>query len=300
MPYLYGPISAFSDPQATVAVWWGSVGGYVTTTLVFLALVGLLGRSRRGLQVMLLVFFVLAFARIYHEPPGLGSVFGVLPAMGHVAFYRYGFPAVEFAVIVLAAVGLDRIIRARLPIWQIAAAAGLVAILVVLAVWRTRPLYHALGVVFSEHPYYRDTIIWSCAAVAIAAIVCLIRQSLVRRTLIALVLIVDVGVMFALPELSAPRSVTLDRQPVAFLNDRLGLSRYYTLHPLGANYGSYYRLASLNINDDPIPKPWKSYVLAHLNQNSDVLHFVGYTNGLPNRSSSATWTGTAPLPSSTS
>jgi hypothetical protein len=102
----------------------------------------------------------------------------------------------------------------------------------------------------------------------------------VRTGLIALVLIVDVGVMFALPELSAPRSVTLDRAPAAFLKDRLGLNRYYTLHPLGANYGSYYRLASLNINDDPVPKSWKSYVLAHLNQNSDVLHFVGYTNGL--------------------
>ena len=87
MPYLYGPITAFADPQAAVAGWWGSVGGYVTS-LVFLAIIGLFGRARRGLQATLLIFFVLAFARIYHEPPGLGSVFGVLPAMGRVAFYR--------------------------------------------------------------------------------------------------------------------------------------------------------------------------------------------------------------------
>ena len=86
--------------------------------------------------------------------------------------------------------------------------------------------------------------------------------------------------MFALPELSAPRSTTLDREPISFLQRHLGLSRYYTLHPFGVNYGSYFRVASLNINDDPVPKPWKAYVLAHLNQVSDVLHFVGYTNGL--------------------
>ena len=146
MPYLFGPISAFSDPQAIVAQWWGSVGGYVTTSLVFFVLLGLLGRARRGLQITMLVFFVLAFARIYHEPPGLGSVFGVLPAMGRVAFYRYAFPALEFAIVVLAALGLDRIIRKRPPVWQIAVAAGAVAIAVVLAVWRTRTLYHALGV----------------------------------------------------------------------------------------------------------------------------------------------------------
>jgi hypothetical protein len=280
MPYLYGPIFAFSDPGGVVGGWWSAVGGYVTTTLLFLALLALPGRARRGLRIALLIFVVLAFARIYHEPPGLGAIFGVLPAMSRVAFYRYAFPALEFAIVVLAAIGLDRVIRARPPLWQVAVAAGVTAVAVVVAVWRTRPLYHALGVVFSEHPYYRDTIIWSCALVAVAAIACLIRSSLVRRTLIALVLVADAGAMFALPELSAPRHQRVDAAPVAFLRSHLGLGRFYTLDPLRANYGSYYRVASLNLNDDPVPKPWKAYVQTHLNQLSDALHFVGTTNGV--------------------
>src|SRR5207248_10642824 len=78
------------------------------------AALGLLSRGRRGLRLVLLAWIVLALARIYGQPRLLSDAVGVLPGMSHVAFYRYGFPSVELAATVLAAIGLDELARATL------------------------------------------------------------------------------------------------------------------------------------------------------------------------------------------
>ena len=91
----------------------------------------------------------------------------------------------------------------------------------------------------------------------------------------------DAVAMFAVPELSAPRTLQLDPAPVAFLQRHLGTSRFFTLGPLAPNYGSYYDLASLNVNDFP-PKSFTAYVHARLDQVVDPTVFVGnYGGGRP-------------------
>ena len=114
LPYVYGPIFAFGDPKLTLTGIWDHVGGFLSTSLLLVAVLGLLSKGRRGLRLILLGWIMLALARIYGEPRLLSDAVGVLPGMSHVAFYRYGFPSVELAVIVLAAIGLDELARARL------------------------------------------------------------------------------------------------------------------------------------------------------------------------------------------
>ena len=90
LPYVYGPLFAFSDPKLVVFGIWGSVGGFLSVSLILFAIVGLASGRYRGLRCALLAWIVLALGRMFAEPPGLGALLGVLPGMSRVAFYRYG------------------------------------------------------------------------------------------------------------------------------------------------------------------------------------------------------------------
>src|SRR5207302_1709636 len=85
--------------------------------------------------------------------------------------------------------------------------------------------------------------------------------------------------LFGVAELSAPRAVQLDLSPVAYLKRHLGGSRFFTLGPLAPNYGSYFGVGSLNVNDLPIPSRFERYVHARLDQVVDPTVFVGNYGG---------------------
>ena len=70
-----------------------------------------------------------------------------------------------------------------------------------------------------------------------------------RVRLLSAVLALDALALFVVPEFSAPRSVSVDTAPVAYLRSHIGNSRFFTLRPLAPNYGSYFGVSSLNIND---------------------------------------------------
>ena len=89
LPYVYGPIWGFGQ----VYPIWGQLGGYLSASLLFFGLLGLISPGRRSLRLVLLAWIVLVVARMYGEPPLLGHVLGVLPAMSQVAFMRYAAPA---------------------------------------------------------------------------------------------------------------------------------------------------------------------------------------------------------------
>jgi hypothetical protein len=94
--------------------------------------------------------------------------------------------------------------------------------------------------------------------------------------------VADAIVLFAIPEGSAPRDVQVDRAPVAFLQRHLGDSRFFTLGPLQPNYGSYFGIGSLNVNDIPIPDAFSKYVHARLDPVVLPHVFVGtYGGGRP-------------------
>lgn len=278
-PYVHGPALRYSDPGLTLASIWGGVGGYLSTSLLLLGLLGLLSKGRRGLKVMLLAWIVLAMSRIYGVP-FLGDVLGVVPGMSRVLFPRYSFSSVELAVVVLAALGLHDLLsgtsesRRRL-IWVTAASLAVV----VIAAIGAGPLADRLGPVFSSRPYFTGSIAWGAVVVAALAGAALLLRHRRREVLVAVIVVADAMALFVFPELSAPRSVHVDMAPVAFLQRHLGQARVFTLGPLQPNYGSYFGIASLNVNDVPVATSFTNYVHRRLDQVVGPTHFVGTAQG---------------------
>jgi hypothetical protein len=274
LPYAYGPIFAFSDPKLVVFRIWGSVGGFLSVSLVLLALVGLAAGRHRGLRIALAACIALVLARMFGEPPGLGALLGLLPGMSRIALYRYGYAPVELAVIVLAALGLDRLGGSRLSLRRIAAAGA--GALAVVAVAAGVALPYAR---YGQIRYLGASAVWGVAVVLAVAYVMALRRADLRVGLASTVVAVEALLLFAVPEASAPRRATVDTAPVEYLQRHLGSGRFFTLGPLQPNYGTYFGLASLNVNDLPIPSSFGDYVTTSLDQAVDPSVFVGTLGG---------------------
>lgn len=270
LPYVYGPIWGFGQ----VYPIWGQLGGYLSASLLFFGLLGLVTPGRRGLLGVLLAWIVLVVARMYGEPPFLGHVLGVLPAMSQVAFMRYAAPALEMAVVVLAAIGLDGLLANRIPRRRALFVAG--GALVVVGVAAIGAVHLVHQITDPSHRYYsRGSVIWAGVVVAAGALAVVLRSSRGRRLLATAVLCVDALAMFTLPKLSAPRSIPIDTAPAAFLQRNLGLSRYFSLGPLGPNYGSYYTIRELDASDNPFSSVFANYILTRLDPTADPYFFTG-------------------------
>jgi hypothetical protein len=121
---------------------------------------------------------------------------------------------------------------------------------------------------------------WAVISVISAGglIILFLRQKLSRSLagylLVGLVL-VDSLVMFIIPQLSAPRSTSINIKPVSFLQQNLGNYRFYSMGPIMPNYGSYFGIASINTNNEPTPKSWSKYISNSLDSNANPLVFVG-------------------------
>lgn len=278
MPYIYGPIFAFNDPAGTLPALWGSVGGYASTTLLLFAILGLFSRGRRGLRIILGTWILLAFSRMYGQIPLLGHVLGWLPDMSRIAFFRFATPSFEFALIALAALGIDDLVKVpehrRRLVW---ASAG-VLVVVVLAGVEAHSLSAALVAANGRRAAFLASLAWGAGIPLITGALALRRRQLDVRILAGL-LAVDALALFAAPELSAPRTVQLDLAPVAYLRQHLGLSRFATLGPFQPNYGSYFGLAEVNNNDNPTPQIFARYVTARLDRYVRPTLFVGTSGG---------------------
>jgi hypothetical protein len=279
LPYIYGPIFDFPGPQGQLAGLWSIVGGYLSTSLLLLAVLGLCARGRRGLRIVLAVWTVLVFARMYGQIPLLGHALGWLPGMAHIAFFRYATPALELPLIILAALGIDDLLRIpehrRRAVW-----AGLAMLAIVaLAALGARSLADQLGPHYAKRPYFATAVAWGAAIVIAVTAIASISGVRRRGALLAAVVALDALALFMAAELSAPRSVVVDSAPAAILRGHLGNARFFTLGPLQPNYGSYFGISSLNINDIPIPQSFADYVHARLDQTVNPTVFVGNLGG---------------------
>ncbi len=269
MPYVLGPING--DPRLTIDIM---IGGYLSTLLMLFAVLGLFAPGRRGLKLVLFGFGLLVVARMYGEPPLLFPVLGVLPKMANIEFSRYAPAALAMTVIVLAALGLDDVARAperrRRLLWG-----SLAAILVTAgAVYGVRPLVDSFHRSLYHHTYFLASIAWGLLVVGAVGIIALVRSARARAVLLTALVAVDAIALFVVPEFAAPRSVTLDTAPVAYLRQHLGTSRFFSLGALQPNYGSYYQLASADINDFP-PRAFARYIRTRLDPFVDPGVFTG-------------------------
>lgn len=276
MPYLFGQVFGQHTFDATGALglWWGNVGGFLSPAVVVLALFALWVPGRnRSLALALAAWTLLSVARVYGLAPA-GQLLNLIPGVSKVAAYRYLQPSFELAVVILAALGLDRLHREAAPVLWLAVGVGLVSCLLVALLVQGRAQERLLATAPHHAAWFLLAGGWALASV-VAILV--LRALGPRRWLILVVGLVgaDALVMFVVPELSAPRAAHIDVQPVVFLQQHLGTRRYFSVGPIAPNYGSYFDIAGINTSDLPVPATWSRFVTASLNPNADGLTFDG-------------------------
>lgn len=264
MPYVYGPMPSVFQSLPMGAIW-GSTGGYAGSMLVLLALVGLCRRSTNSrLRILLACWIGIAWAKSLGIQPVQG-IMNFIPLLRRAAFFRYADPSWIFALVVLAAFGLDELSsvppRRRYPF---AIALGL--------------LTCAVGVAWPTHDFWQRpaslrplmllllglSLAWVAAEFLFTGLLWTLLQTSTRRTLLAALLVFDAMAMFVMPQFSARRNTHIDTSAIQFLHQHQGLSRVYTVGPLQANYGAYYQVAEIDHNALPVPGLWTHYVDSNL------------------------------------
>jgi hypothetical protein len=265
LPYVYGPINAFSNSDKTGAlnVIWGNVGGYIGTPLLILGAIGTYGRRHRALRVALVLWLLVSLGRTFGITV-FQSMINAVPGMRDVAFYRYSAATWVLAAVVLACLGFNEILTRQVPRWWIAASTAVSLLVVALCTLGAQGLLGKLAGAANYRPWEFASVGWAVAAIATICLAALFLRGRVRGLIIGGVVIVDAIGMFVVPQLSAPTGTAYDAAPVQFLAQHLGTSRFYTIGPIQPNYGSYFGLPQLNSNDVPEPKLYDADVKARL------------------------------------
>jgi hypothetical protein len=273
-PYVYGPIFAYADRWALLGNIWGSIGGYVSAVLLVLAAYGFLAR-RSALAWLLAVWCVLALAKTFHIEPAV-MLWNLVPGIPITAFARYAQPSWELALVLLAAWGLDDLVRSRgarrgpflgaLLVFVVAIGGGLLY---------GAGLWHEFSGLVRSRNWALGSAVWA-AATALGCVV-LIRLSSAAWAprAIAALLMVDAALLFGIATLSNPRTGVVDMPAIDFLKSHLGLQRFYTLGPIQPNYGAYFGIASINHNYLPVSKRWVEWIGKHLDSAADAVVFNG-------------------------
>ncbi|MGN6127994.1 MAG: hypothetical protein ACTHON_15645 [Humibacter sp.] len=254
-PYLHGSL-AWGSPTI-----FGATAGYLTLGAVTLGVVGLLQRKDLLRNVVLAVLLVVLLLNQYGFSPVV-HVIDVVPGLNHLWNAKYGIPLIEFVVVLWAAQGIDAIQRRRLS-WRAVIVAAMVAaaalcVAAILA-WR--------------HDHTTSSLRWMAVTVGLSAVctvggliaLAVARSRPARSGPMALIagaiIVVEAVGIFAAPQLSASTPQPVDTAPAEYLATHLGNSRFFSVGPITANYGSYFGAAQLNVNDIPVPA-----ALAHLSQ----------------------------------
>lgn len=275
-PYSFGPIFGFvsSDKTGLLGQIWGNVGGYLTTSILVFDLIALYNRRLRPLRFALAIWMIFSLGRTYGIEP-FAKVFDLLPLMNHIAAYRYLPPSWEFAAIALAGLGLEDLRQKSLPTWYLVAAIVTSALIAIGALVGGGELRAALDHAQHYRIWAAGSFAWGFGVLIVIAAGTLLSRGRARTVILLACLLLDVLMMFAVPELSAPRQASIDGGSVVWLQHHLGDQRFYSLGPIAPNYGSYFGIASANINDLPVPKSYGRYITHSLNTNENPLLFTG-------------------------
>jgi hypothetical protein len=274
LPYIFGPLFAFnsSDHSGILSQLWG--GGYASLLIVGLAAVGCIGRRYRPLRLALAVWIFLAVGKAFGQPL-ITHALNLIPGIKNTAFPVYASTSWEFALIVLAVLGIDDLFDRERRLTR-AAVLGLVGVVFVLLIVKADPLISSLEKVPTEHLWAVASIAWGAVSL-LGIVIAVFSSSRVRCFLLASLIVVDALGLFVVPEFSAPRTGIVDLGPISYLQRHLGLNRFYTLGPIQPNYGSYFGIASVNVNDIPVPKTFTKAIVQDLDANVNPLVFTGTT-----------------------
>jgi hypothetical protein len=230
----------------------------------------------------------------------------VIPGVRSTAFFLWSDPSWELAVVVLAALGLDDVARSltrRRVLLLGTFVAALMAALAAVTAWTV--MSTALGPSGGPGPYrtlYPSvSVTFAGAALALLAIGGVMggrrptedgpdRERALRRAdrarrrgrmLMAGVVSAESVLLLGFTYLSAPPETALQSGSVGWLQAHLGPYRFFTLGPIQPNYGSYFGIAEVNVNDLPMPSAWKDYIAAHLDSNAVPGNFTSTAEIIP-------------------
>jgi len=308
LPYSLGPIFGLQSTQPANGIFtivWGNVGGFLSATVVAGALVGLAGRRLRILRLGLGAWIIVCLLRTYGDPTVL-RVLAAVPGAKSVAAFRYANPSWELAAVVLAALGLDDIARRRTRPGVLVGAAVLTG---GLAAWAAATAWPLLSDAVVSGGGRSGGLRWYAVGSLAAALLLLVllalggllaagtarrgdpvgRRGARRgsgsrrrgRMLVAAVVVVESVALFGFTALAAPPPTVLQTGSVNWLEQHLGSQRFFTLGPIQPEYGSYFGIAQINVNDIPVPKTWDDYIAARLDQNSVRDLFTGWLSADP-------------------
>jgi hypothetical protein len=271
LPYVYGPINPFSSTAGTgqLADLWQNVGGFLSASLLPFALLGVGGlwRGRRRapgdppfpwLRLALCLWLLIALGRSFGVQPFF-SLVDALPGMKDVAFARYSPATWSMALIVLAVLGFDDLVRRRTTRNMVLGAGAVSLLIVVLSIVGSRRLDRLSATVPHLSLWESGSVVWAVLVVVAVLAVAVWVGGRTRRYVLAAIIVVDALAMFVVPELAAPRAAVVYPAPIDYLAAHLGTARFATVGPVPANDGSYFDLASINSNDIPQPKTYDHF-----------------------------------------
>lgn len=220
LPYLFGPIKGLTTPAAPLDAFWTFIGGYLGVSLCLLALIGLLGRRYRPLRIALAIWIVVGLARLVGVNWAI-HVMNAIPGVKWTIFIRYASPSWELALVVLAVLGLDDLIRrstARLAVLGCGAA----MVVIILLCWHAaQPVFHALVGTPHNRAWAVASLTWSLAMVGGIVVLGLLPDAATIRKLnvgrfrqgaLAALVVIDVTAMFMVPPIFGTSTSRLRRQ----------------------------------------------------------------------------------------
>ena len=281
LPYIYGPIFGVLSTVKDSAVLniWGNVGGYVSFGVIFLCSFAYkTTKVNKKYVIFLYLIAIIYLLRIYGLEP-LVHLLNIVPGMDLLAVYRYAFPAVSFALIILAILGIEELtkIYKENKVFTYFAIAGIA--LGFFAMYASG-LAVELNTKFVKLYYVAS--IGLALGVLIALFLARYVNMKIRYYVICLVLVFEAVALYVVPQFSTDTTKGVELSSVEYLQNNLGNDRFYTLGPIEPNYGSYYEIASINNNDLPVPKNWADYIENRLNSNTDPVLFTGTFQSDPN------------------
>jgi len=254
-PYLGGAL--FGGSSATP----NNLLGYFTASVAVFAVVGVVGPRLRPLRWFLLGWVaavlagVLNFLEVRH-------LWNLIPEMGAVGFARYIWPTTEFAVIVLAVLGLSDIVEYTAQRTVAKWAAGGVFAVALAGVALVSPL----------GGHVRGSLIIAVSAMIILPFVALAvlgyaLSYVSGRTFLIMAVAVmtcESMIFFALPTFRSPSSITIATGSIDYLEQHEGLNRFVSLGVLTPNWGTQYGLNEINAVDLPLPTSFTNYINSSL------------------------------------
>lgn len=281
LPYVFGPLHAFESFEASgmLADSMGNSGGYFDLALLFLSIAAVFaGRRMRGLRILLMVWIAVFAARTL-QVRWAEDLLGFIPPLDFAQVFHYSEPTWEMSGAVLAAFLLDAW-RRGIRQWPVFVGAISAIAIVAVALGLSSDLITELA---RQAPHYSKwfwgSVLWGVGITCILTVVLLLRPGRIFARVAGALVIVNAVALFGISELAGTRNAKVDLGPVAFLRQHLGLQRMYTFLPIAPNYGSYFRVASINHNAVPISVKWMQYVNEFIDPAVDAHVFTGYLPG---------------------